>query len=135
MQKSVYIGFENETTHYHLHYGVIENPLKIRKGNGSLKGLLKMVENDQTVSCIMFLDVNNKPYNTLYVNDHMVILTREQEFITINLNTEKVWARELEWWVNDDEDFKYFLEDLFTKNEIEFDDEMVNSIITRFKKQ
>jgi hypothetical protein len=83
----------------------------------------------------MFLDGNNKPYNTLYVNDDMVMLTREQEFITINLNTEKVWARELEWWVNDDEDFKEFLENLFATNEIEFDDEMMSSIILRFKNQ
>lgn len=137
MKKTAYIDFENETYYYKLFYGEVVNgkELLIRKGNGALQRLLAMLEQDPTVSSIVFLDVNKKPYNTLYVNDHMVILVREQELITINLITENVIARELDWWVNDDEDFEDFLEKLLKKNEIQFNDEMINSIITRFKYQ
>ena len=137
MQKTAYIDFENETYYYKLFYGEVVNgkELLIRKGNGALQRLLAMLEQDPTVSSIVFLDVNKKPYNTLYVNDHMVMLVREQELITINLITENVFARELDWWVNDDKDFKDFLENLLTTNEIQFDDEMINSIIIRFKYQ
>lgn len=137
MKKTVYIGFENEANHYQLYYGEVaeNNDLKIRKGNGALRRLLTMAEQDPTVNCIVFLDVNKKPYNTLYVNDHMVMLVREQELITINLITENVFARELDWWVNDDKDFEDFLERLLKRNEIQFDDEMINSIITRFQNQ
>lgn len=137
MKKTAYIDFENETYYYKLFYGEVVNgkELLIRKGNGALQRLLAMLEQDPTVSSIVFLDVNKKPYNTLYVNDHMVILVREQELITINLITENVIARELDWWVNDDEDFEDFLEKSLKKNEIQFNDEMINSIITRFKYQ
>lgn len=137
MKKTAYIDFENETYYYKLFYGEVVNgkELLIRKGNGALQRLLAMLEQDPTVSSIVFLDVNKKPYNTLYVNDHMVMLVREQELITINLITENVVARELDWWVNDDKDFEDFLERLLKRNEIQFDDEMINSIITRFKYQ
>ena len=137
MKKTAYIDFENETYYYKLFYGEVVNgkELLIRKGNGALQRLLAMLEQDPTVSSIAFLDVNKKPYNTLYVNDHMVMLVREQELITINLITENVVARELDWWVNDDKDFEDFLERLLKRNEIQFDDEMINSIITRFQNQ
>lgn len=135
MQKSAYIGFENETNYYQLHYDVIKQNehLKIRKDNGALKRMLQWLEQDPTVSQIVFLDTNNKPYDTLYVNDSMVILVREQELITINLINGKVFARELDWWVNDDEDFKKFLGDLLTRNEIKFNDGILNSILILFK--
>lgn len=137
MQKTAYIDFENETYYYKLFYGEVVNgkELLIRKGNGALQRLLAMLEQDPTVSSIVFLDVNKKPYNTLYVEDHMVMLVREQELITINLITENVVARELDWWINDDKDFEDFLEKLLKRNEIQFDDEMINSIITRFTYQ
>jgi hypothetical protein len=137
MKKTAYIDFENETYYYKLFYGEVVNgkELLIRKGIGALRRLLTMVEEDPTVSSIVFLDVNKKPYNTLYVNYCMVMLVREQELITINLITENVVARELDWWVNDDKDFENFLEELLKRNEIQFDDEMINSIITRFKYQ
>lgn len=137
MEKSAYIGFENEANNYKLYYGeVVENnDLTIRKGNGALKRMLQALEEDPTVNYIMFIDTNGKPYNTLYVDDNMVLLDRERELISINLKTEKVYARELDWWVNDTEDFKEFLNNLLARNEIEFDDEIINSITIRFENQ
>jgi hypothetical protein len=135
MQKSAYIGFENETNYYKLFYEEVVNgkELLIRKDNGALKRMLQWLEQDPTVSQIVFLDTNNKPYDTLYANDSMVILVREQELITINLINGKVFARELDWWVNDDEDFKNFLGDLLTRNEIQFNNGVLNSILILFK--
>ena len=51
-RKKVYIGFENEANHYQLYYGEVaeNNDLKIRKGNGALRRLLTMAEQDPTVS-------------------------------------------------------------------------------------
>lgn len=137
MKKTAYIDFENETFYYKLYYGEVINgkELLIRKGNGALKRLLEALEQDTSVDYIIFVDTNGKPYNTLYVNDDMVLLDRERELISINLKTEKVYARELDWWVNDTEDFKEFLNNLLTTNEVEFDDEDINSITIRFENQ
>ena len=135
MKKTAYIDFENETYYYKLYYGKVVNgkELLIRKGNGALKRLLEALEQDTSINYIVFLDTINKPYNTLYVNDNMVILTREQELITINLKTEKVYARELDWRVNGSEGFKQFVRNLLETNEINFDNEDINSITLRFE--
>lgn len=137
MNRNAYIDFENEENYYKLYYGIAEenNDLLIRKGNGVLKRMLQSLEQDTSIDYILFVDVFGKPYNTLYVDDDMVILTREEEFITINLDNGRVQSTMLDWWINDTEDFIRFVEKILVKNELKNDDETISSIILRFENQ
>lgn len=126
----IYIDFETLENYYKIYLlEMLESKeIKINKNN-DFKKVLNQFNNYN----IYYITPFKELYYNLYNNNDFILLIIDDTFTIINLNNNEINKSIISWWVNDENDFINYLKSLLNENNISYDENTINNILTNYK--